>query len=154
MPYCAWLGGVFMIKGRPQEICPTTSSSATHVLRTNSHPNMECPFAYGDRCFHHKKGHPQATPRFLASSLFRPHPPLMPVFHLPHSILFPLLPSQSKETHASLSPLVEQYFNGHPSPFPGRVPTTVRVPLSPLSYSRHKLPPLVEDGLHCLLSPS
>ena len=75
----------------------------------------------------------------------------MPVSHLPHSSLFPLLPSQITQYLKR-----HTYFNGQQrraSPFPGGVPTTFRVPLSPLSYHRHELPPLVEDGVHCLLRP-
>ena len=63
----------------------------------------------------------------------------MPVSHLPHSSLFPLLPSQITQYLKR-----HTYFNGQQrraSPFPGGVPTTFRVPLSPLSYHRHELPP-------------
>ena len=97
-----------------------------------------------------QKGHPQAMPRVLASPLSLPI--LLRCACLPTTFCSPSGLHRSHnvrvlETRASLSRLVEHYFNG--TPFPGGVPPTFRAPLSPLSY-RHKLPPLVEDGLHCI----
>ena len=93
-----------------------------------------------------KKEHPQATQSWLTafcSLLNGSHHFLQ---SLPHSIQFTLLPSQITlfpqdnnflmDSHTSLSPLVEDFLNGHQRctpPFPGGAPTTFRVPLSPLS---------------------
>ena len=79
----------------------------------------------------------------------------MPVFHLPHSILVPHRSHNVlRDTHLPFA-LVEHYFTGdkrRASPLSGRVPTTFRAPLPPLSYGRKRfalpLEPLVTLVMH------
>ena len=91
-----------------------------------------------------RKGQSQATPRFVANPLFLPI--LLRYAYLPPS-------SQHSIPSPALTPLVDHHFNGHQTrlPFAGAFPITFRVPLSPLSYRQHKLPPLVPEPLMMLM---
>ena len=116
-----------------------------------SHPIWGAPLRMVDRHLYHSKRAPPSNAQISCKPCFSyPSSCAMPVFHLAHSILFPLLPAQITQYLKRRTP------SGHPwsntktvatnrtSPFLGRVPTTFRAPLSPLAYRRHELPPLVD----------
>ena len=84
-PFCVWLGDVFIIKiqGTPKNFKGVLQSVfAHHVLLRDACRPHEFPPPNGvpfcvwlTGIFIIKKGHPPATPRFLANPLFLPRPP-------------------------------------------------------------------------------
>ena len=127
------------------------------LIHMNSHPIWGALLHMVDRRLHHKK---KASPSNSKISC-KPSFPItsssaMPVFHLPHCSLS--CPHRShrvlRDTHLPFtSNTISMATRDAHLPF-WRSSNHFSCPVVPLSHHRHELPPLVEDALDCVLSPS